>query len=591
MFVKIKAGLFMLIMMIMLALPGKMQIAEAAAQSSQIDAVLVVDNSNSMNKSDHERISSEAMKLFIDMLSAKGDKVGVVAYTDQIQREKALMEIQSEADKQDLKEFIDGLQRGAYTDVAVGVQEAVKVLKHGANPDHEPMIVLLADGNNDLNKGSSRTQAQSDQELSAALTEASHEQIPVYTIGLNADGKLNKAALAQISQKTGGKSFITDSADNLPQILSEIFASHLKLKMVPIQSITGNGNYQDVTVNVPNANVLEANISMISSQPVDVLLTDPSGKTVAVPSSQLLVSKSKSYTLIKLLKPVQGDWKLQVKGADKDKIDINLVFNYDLELTLDAIPAKTYKSGDNIDIQSYLISKGNKVQNAALYQGMNAVVVAKDLDTGKIQETKLSNTGDHFSGSFVVPDQHNYEIKVRAEEKSFYRETPVTKISTKANAAGTGTGSTHTTSPDKPFPVLAVVLSILGVLIVGGIAYYLYRTWQKANQGFVGQLVLEIRDNNTGEKTNPQYRKLSAFKGKFNLHQLVQLAPELKETEKIIFTPTRNDRIVLKNGTSATIEKSGRAVDATQGLEMKGGDRLTIPLSSVDKTILLEYLV
>ncbi len=122
-------------------------------------------------------------------------------------------------------------------------------------------------------------------------------------------------------------------------------------------------------------------------------------------------------------------------------------------------------------------------------------------------------------------------------------------------------------------------------------AYFVLRLLKQANRGFVGQLVIEIRDENTGDKTSPQYKKLSAFKGKLLLHQLLQLAPELKETEKVIFKPGSNDRIVLQNGSSCTIEKSGRAIDATRPLEMKSGDRITVSLKQVDKTILIEYLV
>ncbi|GAF09803.1 hypothetical protein JCM16418_3959 [Paenibacillus pini JCM 16418] len=547
--------------LLMVPLVGQLPQADAAAQSSQIDAVLVVDASNSMKASDPNQVGNEAMKMFIDMLSTKGDKVGIVSYTDKIQREKALLEIQSDADKTDLKQFIDQIDRGAYTDIAVGVKEAVKVLKQGTDPSHEPMIVVLADGNNALNPKSSKTQAESDQELSQAVKDAKQDGIPVYTIGLNADGKLNKAALADLSNQTGGKSFSTSSADDLPQILSEIFASHLKLKIVPIQSITANGNYQEVIVNVPNASVLEANISIMSASPVDVKLTDPSGNSQKIPSSNVLLSKSKSYSLIKMLKPIQGDWKLQVKGVPRDKIDINLVFNYDLELNLDLKPGATYKKGDKIDINSYLVSNNQKLSNNALYQNMNAKLKVKDLDSGDTQEVKLNNAGDHFEGVFQVPDKHRYELTVRAEEKSFYRETKPVII----NAAGVS-GKAPVTTPDdkdteKPFPIWLVVGGIVALLVLAAAAYYILGAVKKANRGFVGQMVIEIRDENTGEKTYPQYKKLGAFRGKFNLHQLLQLAPELKDTEKVIFNPGKNDRIVLKNTSACTIEKSGRVIE------------------------------
>ncbi|WP_340033997.1 vWA domain-containing protein [Paenibacillus sp. FSL E2-0202] len=565
----------------------------ATSAQSHIDAVLLIDVSNSMKTSDKNKIANEAMKMFIDMLSTQGDKVGIVAYTDKVQREKALLQISSESDKQDLKDFIDGLDRGAYTDIAIGVEEAVKVLQNGSDPSHEPIIVMLADGNNDFNKATGRTQSESDKELKAAVEVAKKNGYPIYTIGLNADGKLNKQSLADLSNETGGKAFSTDSADDLPQILSEIFASHLKLKVVPVQSITANGDYQDVTVNVPNGSVLEANISIMSSQPVTAKLTDPSGKEVAIPSNNVLLSKSSTYSLIKLLSPEEGDWKLQVKGVPKDKIDINLVFNYDLELKIDALPSATYKKGDKIDITSHLFSNGTQVTLSNLYQDMKAVLLATDIDTGDVQEIELDNSGAVFKGTFEVKESHNYELKVRAEESSFYRESAPVQISAKTGGAATTAPSTGTGNeePLKEASSNTLYYIIGGILLVlaAGAAWYVLN--KKSARGFVGQLVVEVEDSNTGEKTYPQYKKLAGFKGKFTLHQLLQLAPELKESETVIFTPAKNDRLLLRSGEGVTVERSGRAADASRGLELKSGDRVSVSLQTVDKTIYLEYLV
>lgn len=583
-------ALSLMLLLFSFRLPG----AYAAGQNSQIDAVLVVDVSNSMNTSDTNKIGNEAMKMFIDMLSVNGDRVGIVAFTDKIQREKALLEIKTPGDKEDLKQFIDGLDRGPYTDIAVGVKEAIKVLQNGADPNHDPMIVVLADGNNDFDKNSGRTQSESDKELNASVEEAKQAGIPIYTIGLNADGKLNKEALAALSDKTAAKSFSTNSAEDLPQILSEIFASHLKLKIVPIQSMTGTGNFQEVTVNVPNANVLEANISIMSSKPVETELVDPSGKAVAIPSGDVVVTKSKSYTLLKLLSPSEGDWKLKVKGTSKDKIDINLVFNYDLELAMEPLSSTSYKPGDEVAISSYLTSNGQKLANDEMYKNMAAVLKVTDLDSGKTEEIKLDNKGDKFEGTYKIPDKHEYELVVKAEEKSFYRESPPVKITAKpaGSAAATPPASTPSGGEEKkPFPLLPVIFGVAAALVLLVAGYFIFRKVKQNNRGFVGQIVLEIRDENTNEKSYPQYKKLTAFRGKFNLHQLLQLAPELKETERIVFTPGSNDRIIITSGTAGTIEKSGRAIDASKGYELKGGDRITLPLSSVDKTIFIEYLV
>lgn len=567
-------------------LPSTMFAASATTSpnnsTTSVDAVLVLDASNSMKSSDPQQLGSEAMKLFIDMLPSQGDRVGIVSYTDRIEREKALTAIQSADDKTELKSFIDGLTRGAYTDISVGMKEAVTILQDNAQQGHEPMIVLFADGNNQLNSNSGRSNSQADTDLNTAVEQAKKDGYPVYTIGLNADGKLNQEALKKIADDTGGKSFVTTSAEELPEILSEIFAAHQEVNVVPVDSITGNGQFQDVKIHIPNANVKEANISIMSSEAVEVKLVDPSGNAVSVPSDKVSMSTSKSYSLVKLLSPEQGDWTLQVKGVDQDKIDINLVFNYNLELALDPIPTKAYSKGDKIDIVSYLTSGGQKLTDNSQASSMKAVLNVTDVDTGTTSQVPLTTDGSEFKGTFEVPDNHVYQLVARAEEQSFYRETAPVTIDAKGGVSGSG--------EQAGLGLMTwIIIAVVALLVLAGL-WFLLSFLKKRNRGFVGQMVIEIRDENTGERSYPQYKKLTTFRGKFNLHQLVQLAPELKETENIVFTPSSNDRIMIRNNADNVIEKSARAIDASKGFELKSGDRITIGLRQVDKTILLEYL-
>lgn len=578
-----------MLLLMLLLFTSMSTVASAAGGAAPIDAVLVLDVSYSMDNSDRDKIGNEAMKMFIDMLSEKGDRVGIVAYTDKIQREKALLEIRSQGDKENLKTFIDQLNRGSYTDIAVGLKEAVQILQDGAAANREPIIILLADGNNQLDPKSGRTEAQSNQEMEQAVQTANDNNIPIYTIGLNADGKLNKAALEELSKETNGKSFATDTADDLPRILSEIFASHQELNIVPVNSFTANGNYQDVKITVPNNNVLEANISIMSTKPVEAKLIDPAGNAVPIPSNDVVLATSKSYSLLKLIKPVQGDWTLQIKGVAQDKIDINLIFNYDLTLEIEPLPSTTYSKGDKVKLNAYLASKGQRLSDGAQYRNMNAIMFVKDLTTGDTEEVAMTLDGDHFAGEYKIPDHRDYEIKVRAEEQSFFRESAPVTISA-------STGSSGGTSPveeaaDKPFPIWTVVIIAIAVIALLGAAYWIWGMMKERNRGFVGQMIIEIRDENTGDKSSPQYKRLSHFKGKFQLHQLLQLAPELKETEKIVFKPADKDRVVLLNGSLCKVEKSGRAVMDGRNLELQSGDRITVSLTQVDKTIYIEYLV
>ncbi|MFN0225921.1 MULTISPECIES: VWA domain-containing protein [Paenibacillus] len=581
--------LLTLVFAIGLALPGlPAGAAGTAAGSSPMDAVMAVDVSLSMDESDGRKVSYEAVKMFVDMASAQGDKVGVVAYTDQVLREKALMKLNTAQDKQDVKAFIDGLVRGPRTDLAMGVNEAVKVLENGTEPGHIPIIVLLTDGNNDLPDG--RTQAQSDQMLNAALKQAKDKGIPVYTIGLNADGQLNKSVLDRIAGETNAKSFVTSTADDLPRILSEIYASHLKLKVVPLQGLTANGQFQDVTIDIPNASVQEANISIMSPNPVEVKLFDPSGQPQTVPSNSVIYTSSNAYSLLKILNPSQGAWKLQVKGVPQDNININLVYNYDLALTLEPLKSTVYKPGDEVSVKAYLESGGQKVSDASLYKNLKSTLLVTDLDTGKTVEQPLAAAVQGIEGSYKLPEAHDYELKVKVEDANLVRETAPLKITAKSGAPAP-VQPPGTPAAEKPGLGAGVWAGIIAaVLAVAAAVLFAMAQWRRANRGFFGQIVIEIKDEDTGERTSPQYRKLNAFKGKVTLHQLLQLAPEFAETGDLVLRPGPSDTLLLQNRTPAVIEKGGRIFDAAQPKEVRAGDRLRVTLSQVNKSVTLEYI-
>jgi Ca-activated chloride channel homolog len=558
-----------------------------ALNPSKIEAMLVVDVSKSMQTSDPYLISNEAMKMFVDMASINGDKIGLIAYADEVIRESALVKIRSEQDKSNLKSFIDSLAKFPNTDISVGVKEAVKLLDMGHEEIYSPLIVLLADGNNDLNKAKGKTSKEADEDLTEAVAAAKDKGYPIYTIGLNADGKLNKKVLQNIAEGTNGVFFETSTADDLPVIISEIFASHLKLKIVPVGQLTANGDFQDINIHVPNQNVIEANISLISDQPVEVKLLDPSGNEQIIPSDQLLLSKSKSYSMMKLVNPEEGDWTLKVKGVPEDKIDINLIFNYDLQLKLASRSNESYKTGDIIKITSFFEDNGQNISNIDLYESMEATMLVKNLDTGKIEEFMMSTTANGFTAEFQIGEAANYEVVAKAEANSFFRETEPHQLSVENSSKPEAVKvKPETTAGEKkavwPYIVAGalILLAAITILLMA----------KRPKRGFTGQMIVEIKNEDTGERSNPQYKKLKTFKGKLRLHQLLSLAPEFSETEHIIFKPIAGDTLLMTNASDCTIERSGRAIDARKGQQIKRNDRLRIVLKKANKSIYIEYI-
>ncbi|MFC4800169.1 VWA domain-containing protein [Neobacillus sp. GCM10023253] len=566
---------------------------EAAAQmelSSRIEGVLVVDVSKSMLSSDPNGLSNEAMKMFVDMSSIKGDKIGVIAYGNDVESSKELTKIQTEADKQAIKSFIDSLGKYNNTDISVGVAEALKFLDTGHESGYIPLVVVLADGNNDLDKTKKKTNQQADEQLAQSVVDAKAKGYPIYVIGLNADGKLNKQLLQNIAAGTNGKFFETNNAADLPGILSEIFADHLKLKMVPVKDVTATEEFQDVPFTVPNENVLEANISLISSKPVELKLVDPSGKELAIPSDNISLTKSKNYSMLKLLNPVQGNWTLKVKGFPQDKVDVKLVFNNDLQLKLAPL-AKNIIAGNTVKIEAFFEDNGKKIVNKDLYPTLKANLYVKDSASGKTEEVPLKAGDKGFFGEFKAGDANSYEVTVRAEGNSFFRETKPLTIEVAATSGKDiePVAGDVSPSPSKntiPWLYITIAAAVVFLVAVPGFSFAAKK--RKENRGFSGQIVVEIKDEETGVSTEQKVKKLKAFKGEFHLRQLFLLDQEFSETDQITFVPITDNTLLLLNKSSCTIDLGGELIDAETGHRLRRNDKLCIHLPELHKAIYIE---
>ena len=404
--------------------------AENGDYTSKVDVVFVVDSSKSMKTSDPQGLTAEAMKMFIDMCHIKGDKGGMVAYSGNIINESTLNYMNTEADKAALKNTLASLELGDWTDTGLGLNRAVSILRAGHDADHKPVIILLSDGKNDPQRD--KTASQDD--LAAAINEAKAQSFPVYTIGLNADGTVDENQLKLISSETNGKNFITNNANDLPQILREIYAENSRLKISQQNTITGNGLFQDVAINIPDSNNVEANITLLSSNPVELKLTDINGNSVSIPSENIIYSKSNRYSMLKLVSPAKGNWTLSVKGNSGDRIDISLISNYDFKTVMGINPETNIYKGDKVAVSAHMESNGQKLEQDEFYSTLKATLNVKNLENGQTQGIEMIRNGNSFGAEVAIPDENSYELTAKIEGAGFTRES-VAKIIGAVNRA------------------------------------------------------------------------------------------------------------------------------------------------------------
>lgn len=344
------------------------------------DAVFVLDTSYSMRDTDPEGIAAEVINMFMDLSDADRTRVGFVAYNHHVVASKPLTSIAVAAQKSQIQQEIRTLNRSGYTDLGLGLRKGSELLAAGASQGRQPFMILLSDGETDFGASSgSRSKGDSNNDVSSVIKSAQTKGYPVYTIGLNHDGTVNRQELERIASQTGGASFITSSAEDLPEILNRIFASQIRSKLVPIAAITTTGEMQELTVTLPDSSMEEANLVLLSEHPL--LETQLYSN-----SENVRRYKSSRYAILKIEHPQAGKVKLKLRGIRGDLVKINLLGSYRLEAeaTMGAKQA-TATDGDKpvqllkgqaTPFQAQLLLPDNqKLTDEAVYTSLQAHIV------------------------------------------------------------------------------------------------------------------------------------------------------------------------------------------------------------------------
>ena len=187
-----------------------------------IDVVFVLDVSLSMITADPYRLANSAMNMFIDKLTLDRDRVGIVAYAGVITHHSPLT-LLTEENKKELQQVIYQLEYASWTDHPLGLLEAVSIIQAGYTEGRQPIIIFLTDGNFNINPFGARTESQAAYDKATALAIAQEINIPIYSIGLNFDGALDRRYIDIVAMETGGISFETTASYHLPDILNNIF--------------------------------------------------------------------------------------------------------------------------------------------------------------------------------------------------------------------------------------------------------------------------------------------------------------------------------------------------------------------------------
>ena len=418
---------------------------QTTADNMSFDVIFAIDGSGSMKKSDALKLRLTAGRLFTEMTYSNTSRAGFVQFTNIIMDSQGLTDLSTEDSKASFRDRLSGLQdsvKGSWdTDISLGLTQALNLLKEGDsfNGDRNPMIILLSDGNTDLPNGP-RTVEESNAELTGTLSEAASLGVPIYSIGLNYDGKLDVDYMQNIANPTGGAFYNITTATDFNKYMTDIFGNVADGDLTGLNPAYIDGRFVTDFV-IDNGSVLMANIVILTDKGVsDPQLIDPTGAVVPLDADHGVIvstdtsdeNKVSTYTILKIMYPVQGAWKVSVKGEADDAVQVNLLTTYDISFKL--LNSRDPIAGNDINIYGKLVRGDENITDSNLLSGAMAICTIMD-NKGNIVGENLPMTYNEEKHVFIcktnLEKSGNYYVTAHLEGKdgSFSKEAAQYQLS------------------------------------------------------------------------------------------------------------------------------------------------------------------
>ena len=386
---------------------------------STVDAVLLIDASRSMLRTDPQKLRNQGAKLFLRFMG-EGDRVGIIQFDRNATVVSDIAPLPG-GDVAPLDAAIDNIPvEGNFTNLRAPIVAAIEMLGQRGRPDSAKCIILLSDGKMDPHPTEGQALQMSDLVSHDDLPKLTHLGAKLYTLALSPEA--DKDLLAKFAQEGGGQSFYTPDANTIHQKFSDLFLLLKKPQVLPLES----GGFE-----IDNG-VKEATFYVsrkIEGQ--EILLLNPQGKELH--STDLTPGirwyRGQLFDVITITKPLPGRWGVQ--GLENAEGFATLVTDLKLQVRW---PDAAINAGDTVRFAARL-AEGDKafeapaIDDATFYtyriiDGAGATLLRGSLnDKG---EEGDEQAGDHiFGGQIKLEEEGDFRALVGVTAPTFTRSQQI----------------------------------------------------------------------------------------------------------------------------------------------------------------------
>ena len=383
---------------------------ESGNKDTKYDIEVVVDASGSLKKTDPENNRYTAIDIFLQTLRENGNNVGSVVFTQNIEEDTGLKDMNSKSSKEKLSNQIRSHVPGkGDTNIGLALQKAVDALNSGEK-GREKIILMLSDGNTDL--GSSEGNKKSLEIERKAVGQCVTDGIKVYGICLNSNGAANLKEFQDITTPTSGSLLEVKSSENLVSALKDFYAQIFKTKYISDTKTIKNGEASK-SIEVPSYGVEELNITINNaSKLTDVVINKPNGVEISKNEFNGISSRIGDYYFVKITNPDAGVWGVTVKGQEGTQITFDFVFNVANSVGLKTVSkGNSFSLNEDIKFTAGFYSDGKKLVGKKNYENYTGTLVISPKDGGNSQYYPMEKDGEKgFKGSLTYDKEGTYDV-------------------------------------------------------------------------------------------------------------------------------------------------------------------------------------
>ncbi len=434
--------------------------AAQAASANRYNVVFVIDASGSMKSTDGSQWRHEAIDLFMGLATETGNYMGAVVFNDGIVAKMDLQEINGQDMKTALSQELRNSAVTGDTDIGSAIQVAVDMLDSSRNPNIPSVIILLSDGNTDFPSDSTGALLQqSNANKQDAINRARQNGYPIFSVCLNANHTANTEELADISNATAGQFVEVNEAEDLKEVFARFYNIIYSTETINIadQPIPDSG-ILDIPFSVPSAGVEELNIIISTLNPnTQYSVFQPTGMAYTSDELAAMTIKVDTFSVVKVLNPAGGTWKIQARGIPGDAVKIDMVYNsnFSVQATVDP-QGPDFGLSENVVFTAKVLSNDQELTDSSSYAVYPATLTIFRTADGSEMASTLMQAGQlEYTSNIALNEAGEFyaTVTVKFEGLEKTSERILMTVGSAANPpapAPTPTPAPSSNTPPKP---------------------------------------------------------------------------------------------------------------------------------------------